>query len=42
MLKHLNELVQFFFWCIMETCGKNWNEYNEYIVGPKALLKHNN
>lgn len=38
MLKHLNELVQLF----METCGKNWNEYNGYIVGPKALLKHCN
>jgi hypothetical protein len=26
----------------MENCGKNWNEFNEYIVGPKTLLKHYN
>jgi hypothetical protein len=34
MLKFLDELAQKYFWCIMKSFGKDWNEFNEYGI-PK-------
>jgi uncharacterized protein YozE (UPF0346 family) len=37
MLKVLNEFVQQYFWFIMGTFDKFWNEYNEYGI-PKCIF----
>jgi len=39
MLKFLDGLIQQYFWCIVETFGEFWNEYNEYGV-PKMILNN--
>jgi hypothetical protein len=41
VLKFLDELLRQYFWCIVGTFGKFWNESNEYGM-PKNILKQCN
>ncbi len=39
MLKFSDGLIWQYFWCIVETFGEFWNEFNEYGV-PKRTLNN--